>query len=77
MKLPPRIKVFKTRIGFRDLVVATSSQKAALEAWDVSQDLFKSGEAAITDDPREIKAALANIGKAVALPVVRPSKRKS
>jgi hypothetical protein len=67
-KLPPRIKVFRTRIGFRDWVVATSSQTAALEAWDVTRNLFALGEAEQTDDPKAIDAALAHIGKAVALP---------
>jgi hypothetical protein len=70
-KLPPRIKVFRTRIGFNDYVVATSSKKLALEAWDVERDLFASGEAERTDDPKEIDAALEYIGKAVAIPVKR------
>ena len=67
-KLPPRIKVFRTTIGFTDWVVATSSRQAALEAWDVSRNLFATGEADITDDPHAIALALGNIGKAVALP---------
>lgn len=67
-KLPPRIKVFRTRIGFHDWVVATSSQANALEAWDVSRNLFATGEAEVTDDPKEIELALTNIGKPVALP---------
>jgi hypothetical protein len=50
-------------------VVATSSQKAALEAWDVSRNLFASGEAPVTDDPKAIAATMANIGKPVALPM--------
>lgn len=66
-KLPPRIKVFRTRIGFYDWVVATSSQANALEAWDVSRNLFATGEAEVTDDPKAVKAALANIGKPVAM----------
>lgn len=66
-KLPPRIKVYRTHIGMNDWVVATSSQKAALEAWDVSRNLFASGEAAVTEDPDEIEAALADIGKPVPL----------
>ncbi len=73
-KLPPRIKVFRTHIGVRDYVVATSSKKNALEAWDVSRDLFATGEAEITDDPKAIKAALENIGKAVAMPVAKKRK---
>lgn len=66
-KLPSRIKVFRTRIGFHDWVVATSSQANALEAWDISRNLFATGEAEITTDPKDIDAALTNIGKPVAL----------
>lgn len=62
-------KVFRTRIGFRDWVVAATSQKAALAAWGVSRDLFRSGEAEQTTDPKAVKAAMADIGKAVALPM--------
>jgi hypothetical protein len=68
VKLPPRIKVFRTRIGFHDWVVATSSQANALEAWDISRNLFATGEAEVTHDPKEIELALSNIGKPVALP---------
>lgn len=74
-KLPPRIKVFRAHIGLYDWVVATSSQKAALEAWDVSRNLFASGEAEVTNDPKAIKLALDNLGKAVAMP--RPNSRRS
>jgi hypothetical protein len=73
-KLPPRIKVFRATIGFGDYVVATSSKKLALEAWDVSRDLFATREAAQTDDPKAIAAAMTNPGKAVAMP--RPKKRR-
>jgi hypothetical protein len=73
-KLAPRIKVFRTHIGMRDYVVATSSKKNALEAWDVSRDLFATGEAEVTDDPKAIKAAMSNIGKAVAMPVMKTRK---
>lgn len=85
-KLPPRIKVFRTQIGLNDYVVATTSQQAALEAWDVSRNLFASGEAERTDDPNAINAAMRNIGKAVAVSraraktkagkVVKPKKAK-
>lgn len=74
VNLPPRIKVFRTHIGVRDYVVATSSKKNALEAWDVSRDLFATGEAYVTDDPKAIKAALENVGKAVALPMAKKRK---
>ena len=78
-KLPPRIKVFRTTIGFTDWVVATSSQQNALEAWDVSRNLFATGEAATTDVPAAIKLALDNIGKAVPLkkPGGKAAKKKS
>jgi hypothetical protein len=75
-KLPPRIKVFRTQIGLNDYVVATSSQQAALKAWDVSRNLFASGEAEVTNDPKAIAAALSDIGKAVAMPRP-PAKRRS
>jgi hypothetical protein len=68
VKLPPRIKVFRTRIGFQDWVVAASSQQAALRAWDVSANLFAAGQAERTDEPAAVKLALANLGKAVAVP---------
>jgi hypothetical protein len=67
-KLPPRIKVFRTRIGFHDWVVATSSQANALEAWDISRNLFATGEAEVSNDPADIDLALSNIGKPVAVP---------
>jgi hypothetical protein len=73
-ELPPHIKVFRTHIGVHDYVVATSSQQAALEAWDVSRNLFATGEAERTDDPAAIEAALGNIGKAV--PLAKPAARK-
>ena len=46
-----RLKVFAARLGFFDTVVAASSQKAALAAWGVHQDLFKDGSAQVTDEP--------------------------
>jgi hypothetical protein len=49
--LAARLKVFAARLGFFDTVVAAPSQKAALEAWGVHQDLFKDGGAAVTQDP--------------------------
>lgn len=76
-KLPPRIKVFRTRIGFHEWVVATSSRAAALEAWDVSRNLFATGEATVTDDPKAIAAALTDIGKPVALSSAAKPARKT
>lgn len=63
-----RLKVFQTHIGFDDWVIAAPSQKAALEAWDVSQNLFASGEAFVTIDAKAVALAMKTPGKAVALP---------
>ena len=46
-----RLKVFAARLGFFETVVAAPSQKAALAAWGVQQDLFKEGHAVVSDDP--------------------------
>jgi colicin import membrane protein len=61
-------KVFRTHIGFQDWVVAATSRKAALAAWNVKRDLFKSGEAEETTDAKAVKAAMTDIGKPVAMP---------
>ncbi len=60
--MAPRLKVFATRIGFHDLVVAAPSQKAALAAWDVRENLFAQGAADITQDLKAEAAALASPG---------------
>jgi hypothetical protein len=55
-----RLKVFQTRIGFYDTVVAASSQAAALRAWGLSQNLFPDGRAWVTMEPEAVQAALAH-----------------
>ena len=57
-----RLKVYRSHIVFYETVVAAPSQKAALEAWDVRQNLFAEGAAEVTDDPDTVKAALAQPG---------------
>jgi hypothetical protein len=57
-----KLKVFRTHIGFDDLIVAVPSKKAALEAWGASAHLFAQGFAAATDEPALVKAALARPG---------------
>ena len=52
-----RLKVFVTRIGLHEWAVAASSQKAALKAWDVRENLFASGAAKETHDVAAIEAA--------------------
>jgi hypothetical protein len=70
-------KVFRTHIGFQDWVVAASSRKAALAAWNVKRDLFASGDAEETTEPKAVKAAMADIGKPVAMPRPKaPAKAK-
>jgi len=57
-----QLKVFRTHIGFDDLIVASPSRKAALDAWGASAHLFTQGFAAETNDPALVKAALARPG---------------
>jgi hypothetical protein len=57
-----RLKVYRTRIGFHDAVVAAPNQKAALAAWDVRENLFAQGAATTTDDPKAVEAATAHPG---------------
>lgn len=63
-----RLKVFVTSDGLTDFVVAASSKAKALAAWDVRQDLFKTGRARQTDDPALVKAATAKSGEVLRRP---------
>jgi len=58
-----RLKVYATKIGFHDVIVAAPNQKAALAAWDIRDNLFADGAAAVTKDPEAEKAALASPGR--------------
>lgn len=60
-----RLKVFRTSIGFHDAYVATTSQKAALEAWGSDKNLFAMGAAEVVTDPRLTAEPLASPGKVV------------
>jgi hypothetical protein len=59
---PPRrqLKVFQAQFGFHDSVVAAPSQKAALLAWGIRQNLFAEGLASVTEDLQAVEAALAH-----------------
>ena len=46
----PKLKVYRTPIGFHDAYVAAPSQKAALQAWGSDADLFARGIAEIVTD---------------------------
>jgi hypothetical protein len=59
------LKVYRTPIGFHDAFVAAPSQKAALEAWGASTDLFARGLAETVTDAALTKAPLATPGKVV------------
>jgi hypothetical protein len=59
----PRLKVYRTHIGFYDAVVAAPSQKAALKAWGVHQNLFARGLASVVGDAEIIRLARATPGK--------------
>ncbi|MFZ2994611.1 hypothetical protein [Sphingobium sp.] len=62
------LKVFCTTAGFQDAYVATTSQKAALEAWGARSNLFANGVAEIVTDPKLAEAALAEPGKVIRAP---------
>ena len=64
-----QLKVFSTPAGFVNAVVAAPSQKAALEAWGVRDNLFASGAATVVTDPDLIAQALAEPGEIVRVPI--------
>ncbi len=57
-RITSRTKVYMTRIGVRDWLVAADNQKAALKAWDVHRNLFSTGEARITNDAAHVALAM-------------------
>lgn len=67
-RITSRLKVYMTRIGVRDWVVATASQKAALKAWDVHRNLFSTGEARETNDSEHVALAMKTPGLPVPVP---------
>jgi hypothetical protein len=67
-RITSRLKVYMTRIGVRDWLVAADSQKAALKAWDVHRNLFSTGEARVTNDAAHVALAMKTPGLPVAAP---------
>jgi hypothetical protein len=65
MAKPKKLKVYRTPIGFHDAYVAAPSQKAALEAWGSSHNLFARGVAEIVTDDALTAEPLANPGKVI------------
>ena len=62
------LKVFKTHIGFYDLIVAAPSMKAAADAWGSRPTIFTQGFAAQTQEPDAVQAALAQPGQVLKRP---------
>ncbi|MES2753872.1 MAG: hypothetical protein V4659_04330 [Pseudomonadota bacterium] len=61
----PKLKVYRTPIGFHDAYVAAASQAAALRAWGASANLFARGVAEVVTDPALSAAPLAAPGSVV------------
>lgn len=62
------LKVFRTSTGFDDAYIATTSRRAALEAWGTDKDLFARGAAEQITDPELMALALQQPGEVVRLP---------
>lgn len=86
----PRLKVFRTPIGFHDAYVAAPSRKAALAAWGADANLFARGAAEEVTDAALMEAPLAQPGVVIkrargsmsdhlasAQPPARPSRARS
>ncbi|THD36672.1 MAG: hypothetical protein E7773_06610 [Sphingomonas sp.] len=58
----PKLKVFRTPIGFHDAYVATLSRAAALRAWGSDKNLFARGMAEEVTDPALTAEPLAQPG---------------
>lgn len=67
--MPRNLKVYQTSIGFYDLVIATPSMKAALEAWGAASNLFHQGFAKDAQDPAAIDAAMQMPGVVLRRPI--------
>jgi hypothetical protein len=63
----PKLKVFRTAIGFHDAYVAAPSMKAALKAWGTTKDLFSRGAAELVTDPKLTEEPLAHPGEVLKL----------
>jgi hypothetical protein len=64
----PKLKVYRTPIGFHDAYVAAPSMKAALRAWGTEKNLFSRGGAELVTDPKLTKEPLASPGEVIKRP---------
>jgi len=63
----PKLKVYRTPIGFHDAYVAAPSMKAALKAWGTTKNLFSRGAAELVTDAKLTKEPLARPGEVIKL----------
>jgi hypothetical protein len=61
----PKLKVYRTPIGFHDAYVAAPSMKAALKAWGTTKNLFSRGAAEVVTDAKLTKEPLARPGEVI------------
>jgi hypothetical protein len=61
----PKLKVYRTPIGFHDAYVAAPSMKAALRAWGTTKNLFSRGAAEVVTDPKLTREPLARPGEVI------------
>ena len=61
----PKLKVFRTSIGFHDAYVAAPSRAAALRAWGADTDLFAMGAAEVVTDSKLTARPLKEPGKVI------------
>lgn len=61
----PKLKVYRTPIGFHDAYVAAPSMKAALKAWGTEKNLFARGAAELVTDAKLTKEPLAKPGEVI------------
>ena len=61
----PKLKVFRTAIGFHDAYVAAPSRAAALRSWGAETDLFAAGVAELVTDEKLSAAPLAEPGTVI------------
>lgn len=61
----PKLKVYRTPIGFHDAYVAAPSMKAALKAWGTTKNLFSRGAAELVTDAKLTKEPLARPGEVI------------
>ena len=61
----PKLKVYRTPIGFHDAFVAAPNQKAALDAWGAKTNLFARDLAEEVTDPKLTRTPLGDPGKVI------------